>query len=222
MKYPPRKSSVVQPGEVNRPVFGLDIDGTMGAYHEHFLKFARDYLGKQMPPTSYPGSSLAGYMGVSKSTYRQVKLAYRRGGMKRSMPCYPGAKELAAGLRKRGAVVVICTTRPFLQLDTVEPDTMHWLKRNGIQYDGIIAGERKYMDLARQFGPERVVCVLEDLPEMARQAMDCGVIPVIRDQPYNQPSDHPQIEYAPRAHDLYNAIALLHHHLNVWENNHAR
>ena len=188
--YPPRRSSLVGPGQVPRPVVGLDIDGTLGVYHGHFLAFAGEWLGREMPPTHlYQGGPLCAFMGVSKSTYRRVKLAYRQGGLKRSMPAYPGASELTRALRARGAEVVLCTTRPYLSLSNIEPDTVEWARRNRVQYDGFIFGEHKYRDLVRMAGTGRVVGVVDDLLEMYDQAKELGINPLLRLQPYNVEAD---------------------------------
>jgi hypothetical protein len=217
--YAPRRASQPTGREVARPVFGIDIDGTLGRYHEHFIRFAEGWLGKSLPPAeNYAGGSFAGYLGISKTTYRQVKLAYRRGGMKRSMPTYPMASELTRGLRKRGAVVIICTTRPYLQLDNVEPDTTEWLRRNRIQHDAVLSGENKYRDLKRQFGKDRIVAVIEDLPEMARQASACGLYVLLQDRPYNRPPLFDGSEWEGlRCEDLYDTAGEAHGMLDVWE-----
>lgn len=169
------------------PVFGIDIDGTLGDYHTHFIKFAEGYTGKTMPDPKEinPALPLRRFLGLGSSTYRQCKLAYRQGGLKRSMPCYAGASDLTVSLRKSGAEVWICTTRPFNQLGNVDADTRHWLKRNGIQYDNVLWGERKYKDLHKIAGP-RVAGILDDLPEMIDQAELLGIPAVLRDQPYNK------------------------------------
>lgn len=173
---------------IERPVVGLDIDGTMAKYHEHFWRMACMYTGKDLPnPVDYKGDvSFAKFLGMSKSTYRRIKLAYRQGGWKRSMPPYEGIADMSRMLRKRGAVVAICTTRPFLQLDVIDPDTRHWLKRQGVQYDTLISGEHKYRDLVRTFGRDRIVAVFEDLPEQAQVTRELGIPLFLRDQPYNQ------------------------------------
>lgn len=176
------------------PVVGIDIDGTLGRYHEHFLRFARGWLGLERwpgPPSlrsertltgepipwgddTYDGScALADYMGVSKRRYRECKLAYRRGGLKRSMPVYPGARQMLAALRRR-AWVVLCTTRPYLHLDNIEPDTMEWLRRNKLPYDAVLMGEHKYRDLKRQYG-DMVAAVLDDDPALLAQARSLSV-----------------------------------------------
>jgi hypothetical protein len=187
------------------PVVGLDVDGSMGDYHGHFLRFAEGWLGREMPAPEdiNPGLPLHRHMGTAKATYRKVKWAYRQGGLKRSMPCYPGARELTVDLRKAGAENWICTSRPYLQHGPIEPDTRHWLWRNRIQYDHILWGEHKYRDL-RKLAPGRVVFVLEDLPEMAEQAIACGIPVLLRDQPYNRWWD-PDGILARRVHDLIEA-----------------
>ncbi len=175
----------------NKPIVALDIDGTLGDYHGHFLRFAEQWYGRSMPRPDdiNPGLPLHKFMQTSKSTYRQCKLAYRQGGLKRSMPIYPGAAELTRSIRKNGGEVWICTTRPFLRLDNIDPDTRHWIRRNGIQSDGAIFGEHKYRDLAKVVGAERVVGILDDLPEMCEIASSLGMTAYLKDQPYNRHKD---------------------------------
>ena len=184
------------------PVVALDIDGTLGDYHGHFLRFAQEWYGRGMPDAAEinPGLPLHKFMRTSKATYRQCKLAYRQGGLERSMPAYPGASELTLRLRRAGCEVWLCTTRPYLKHDTQSPNTVHWLKRNRIQWDHMISGEHKYRDLVKQVGKERIVAVLDDLPEMIEQANGLGLWTMIRDQPYNR---HFIWHY--RAHDLCEA-----------------
>jgi len=119
------------------------------------------------------------YLGVSKTAYRRAKLAYRRGELKRSLPLlplpYPQADELTRTLRKRGVEVWLCTTRPYLSHDMVDDATRHNLRRNGVQYDGLIWGEHKYRDLCKTVGRQRIAAVLDDLPEMCAQAESLGL-----------------------------------------------
>lgn len=168
-----------------RPVVALDVDGTLGAYHDHFATFAAAWLGTT-PHLGYDGTvPFAKWIGCSKTRYRQAKLAYRQGGLKRSMPYYPNARELTVRLRRRGAEVVICTTRPYLHLSNIEPDTVHSLRRNGIQYDGLIMGEHKYRQLCREYGRENIVMVLDDLPEQLDVALSLGLPAVMRRNDHN-------------------------------------
>lgn len=171
----------------SKPIVGLDIDGTLGDYHSHFLRFAEQWYGRSMPlAAENKGLPLHKFMGTSKATYRACKLAYRQGGLKRSMPVYPGASQLTKDIRREGGEVWICTTRPYLRLDNIDPDTRHWLRRNGIQYDGVLYGEHKYRQLVKIAGRDRVLMIVDDLPEMFVQAVGQGLLAILRDQPYNR------------------------------------
>jgi hypothetical protein len=181
-----------------KPVVALDIDGTLGPWHHHFASFLEDYTGKRMPINrtqplrniDWDGSvPFYRWLGVSKETYRQAKVAFRQGGFKRWMPTYYYAAELTRDIRKAGAEVWLCTTRPYLRLDNIDPDTRHWTRRNGIQYDGLLFGEKKYRDLVRIVGKDAVVCVVDDLPEMVRQADQCDLMPFLADRTYNGHDD---------------------------------
>lgn len=172
-----------------KPVVAIDIDGTLGDYHGHFLAFAEGWFGKELPKSHEinPGLRLHRFMGVPLAKYRDCKLAYRQGGLKRTMPVYPGAADLTRAIRKAGAEAWICTTRPYLRLDNIDPDTREWLSRNEIQFDHIIYGEEKYHELKRQC-KGRVAAVIEDLPELWIRASNLfpDALVLLRDQPYNR------------------------------------
>jgi hypothetical protein len=189
------------------PVVALDIDGTLGAYHAHFTRFAEQWTGKPMPEVTTPtgGVPFHKHLGISRSTYRRIKLAYRQGGMKRSMPVYPGVGEATRHIRRKGCQVWIATTRPYLSLDNIEPDTKHWLtKRAKAQYDNVLFGEHKYRDLVKAVGKDRVVMVVDDLPEMVEQASGLGLRAYIRTQPYNV--DYKRLDLAGRVADAEDII----------------
>lgn len=197
-----------------KPVVALDIDGTLGDYHGWFLRFAAEWYGRPMPAPEEinPGLPLHRHMRTSKATYRECKLAYRQGGLKRSMPVYPGAAELTRAIRRAGASVWICTTRPYLRLDNIDPDTRHWLRRNGIQFDYVTYGQNKYRELKKQVGSDRIVAVLDDLPEMILQASDIGLWTMLRDQPYNR-----HLNWHYRAQDLFEAQRTIMQELRTWK-----
>jgi FMN phosphatase YigB (HAD superfamily) len=173
---------------VNEPVVALDLDGSLGDYHGHFTRFAAQWTGRELPDPAdiNPGEPFHKHLGMAKATYRQCKLAYRQGGMKRSMPVYDGAADMIRDFRHAGAKVWICTTRPYLRLDNIDPDTRHWLRRNHIQYDGMLYGPNKYRDLVKVVGAENVVAVLDDLESLVAQAHSLGLPAYLRDQPYNR------------------------------------
>lgn len=161
-----------------KPVLALDVDGTLVDYHAHFMRFAEQYFDLDMTKFfSEPYDArlpFYRYLGVSKQRYRECKQAYRRGEMKRSVPLlpepYPQADTLTKTLRLWGVDIWLCTTRPYLAYDAIDGATRHNLQRNRIAYQGIIWGERKYHELVRTVGRERIVGVLDDIPEMCQQA----------------------------------------------------
>lgn len=213
------------------PVVALDVDGTLGAYHEHFLWFAEKWLGQTMPSATEinPGLRLSEFMGIPHHVYRECKLAYRQGGMKRFMPVYPFAKELTYNIIEAGAQVWLCTTRPYMRLDNIDPDTREWLHRNHISYNAVIfddvIGEEddtvrtggKYGDLVRQVGTDRIVAAVDDLPEQIDQAVTAGINKVyLRDQPYNW-----DIHTDMRVKSLEELDLCIRNDIQEWKNRHG-
>lgn len=201
------------------PTFGIDLDGTLGDYHGHFWAFACDWTGRTLPhPNAYDGTQpFWRYLGMSKETYRAVKLAYRQGGLKRSMPVYEGAAKLTRGLRAEGGVVVIATTRPYKAMPRMlHEDHDHWFRRNGCQYDDVIDGEHKYRRLYKVYG-KSIVAVLDDLHEMVCQAAGLGIPALLLDKPYNRHSSLPEGCY--RVEDLAAAKGVLEFLLKEWKAN---
>lgn len=191
-KLAPRGAVSVAAGQLLRPVVGLDIDGTLGFYHEHFIRYAEAFLqtniseGWGNTPLWDGREPFWKLFGVSKTRYREMKLGYRLGRMKRSMPVVSGAADLSRAIRATGAEVWVCTTRPYLSLDNIEPDTRWWLRQNGIQFDGMLFGPNKYRDLAKMVGRERVLGVLDDEPENLQRARSAGLTSFLIHRPYNQ------------------------------------
>ena len=162
------------------PLVALDLDGTLGDYHRHFERFAQMWTGRDIVWDPDIVGPFYKQLGMSKAVYRQCKLAYRMGGMKRSIPMFEGADELSRAIRGAGVAIAACTTRPYLAMSTIDLDTQHWLKRNGIQVDHILYGEHKYRDLVKSVGRSRVVCALDDDLSQLGIADRLGVVPILR------------------------------------------
>lgn len=186
------------------PLVALDIDGTLGDYHGHFLAFAENWFGREFPKPHEinPGLRLSEFMGVPHEQYQRCKLAYRQGGLKRWMPAYEGVHRLTQQLEALGVDIWICTTRPFQRLDNVDPDTQEWLRRNKVLYHGLLFGDDKYHELNRQTrGRRTVLGVFDDLPELCEEARKYNWPVFVRDQPYNK-----HYHQAPR---VYNCAEIL-------------
>lgn len=171
--------------EIIKPIVAVDIDGTLGDYHGTFMSFAREWLGRGTwidfsRPTRVPekydahlwqfGDWVSAYFGIDKAIYRQIKLAYRQGAQKRIMPIFTGAQALCWSIRDAGAELWITTTRPYLSLDNVVPDTVAWLKRHDIEYDGMLFDDDKYSKLHERVDPDCVVAIFDDIPELVDAA----------------------------------------------------
>lgn len=162
------------------PVVALDLDGTLGDYHRHFEQFARMWTGREIKWDPSINGSFASQLGMSKATYRQCKLAYRMGGMKRSMPIFDNATLLCQRIRHRGVRVIACTTRPYLHMSTIDLDTQHWMRRHRLQVDYILYGEHKYRDLVKSVGSDRIVCAMDDDLSQLRVANKLGIPTIMR------------------------------------------
>lgn len=172
----------------NAPVAAIDIDGTLADYYGHFQWFAELYLQRPVNCVfnrEYRGE-FSDALSMDKETYRKIKLAYRQGGMKRSIKPLPAAGELVRSIRKSGIQVWICTTRPWNRLDNIDPDTNFWINNNLGRVDGVIYGEEKYQDLIDIVGTERIVGVLDDLPENYNKARDLGLNAALMAGPHNE------------------------------------
>lgn len=139
-------------------------------YHEQFGEFASNYWQRQLRP-GYDGTGKFGdWLGLTVEEYRECKLAYRQGGGKRTMPLHPGAQNFVKTLRNLEAEIWLTTTRPYLRLDSTDPDTRFWLETHGIKYDYLLYDADKYEKLYSSVDPGRVVMVLDDLPEQVEAA----------------------------------------------------
>lgn len=174
------------------PVVAVDIDGTLGDYHGHFLAFLQRYIGRVGTFPPYGGDVpfkqwAVETFGISEDDWHDVKLAYRQGAQKRSMPVFDWAQPLTGIARWEGAEVWVTTTRPYLRLDNIDPDTRAWLDVNGFEYDKLIYDKYKYQRLAEQVDPERVIAALDDLPEKAEEAAAhfSPAVPILKVGAYN-------------------------------------
>lgn len=199
------------------PVVAIDIDGTLGDYHGHLRDFAQAYLDKKLPDRYNGLMELSDYWGLDKRSYRDMKLAYRQGGMKRNMPAFDGATEFMKVLRQH-AEVWITTTRPHARLDNIDPDTMEWLRRHDIPFDGLLYDADKYNQLTRRVEAERIVAVLDDLPDQWEAAYQLfgPSVPILRKNPYNGAIVREQ-----QALDLTEAYRMIKERIDAWRLRHG-
>lgn len=178
-----------------RPVVAVDIDGTLGDYHTHFIEFAVEWLGAQVSSDVYKYGGVPRHrewfcktFGVDVSTFRAIKLAYRQGGHKRTMPVWQGSKDFLEAIVRSGAELWLTTTRPHDRYDRVDPDTREWLRRHGLPFHGLLYDEDKMDALHERVAASRVVAVVDDEPEPLSRAEELfgHNVPILRRTPYNR------------------------------------
>jgi len=202
-----------------RPVVAVDIDGTLGDYHGHFQQFAEGWLGKAgVHMDRYTGAEQYSHWfcttyDVDVTTFRAIKLAYRQGGLKRTMPPHPEAHSMVASLRQR-AEVWLTTTRPWERYDRVDPDTREWLRRMGIAYDALLFDEDKIATLYSHVDTARVVAVLDDEPEVLCY-VDYGM-PILLQTQYNELAWWDGV----RASSLPGALFIINQLIDEWIRQH--
>ena len=166
-------------GREIKPIVCVDIDGTLGDFHSHLINFAKQYF--QMDPNFLFTNKFTGkgrmrdwfmeQFHCSLNEYHEMKLAYRQGGLKRSMPCEYWASDLTQSIHEAlGAELWLTTTRPYLRLDSVDPDTRFWLHRHDIYYDHLLYDDDKFGRLKEIVDERRIVAVLDDLDNELGQA----------------------------------------------------
>jgi len=148
------------------PVVLVDIDGTIANYHDHLTTFATDYWDIESPDYRWNGDgNFEDYLGLTQGQYREAKLAFRQGGMKRTMPAFEMGDWFVHTLNELPLEVWFTTTRPWQRLDNVDPDTRFWLDHNGFQYHRLLFDDNKYERVCQIIDPERILLVVDDLPE---------------------------------------------------------
>jgi len=196
------------------PVVLVDIDGTLAEYHDALTEFVNHYFDLPLVKYAWNGEGdFEDYFGITQEQYREAKLAFRQGGMKRSMAVYPYVNRFMQDL-SRVASVWLTTTRPWQRLDNVDPDTREWLRRNNIQYDGLLYDEFKYSKILDIIDRDRIVGVIEDLPEQYDHAEEMG-LPVF--QVVRLHNSHPT-QQRPTRGTLPTATAWVNRNLTEWRN----
>jgi FMN phosphatase YigB (HAD superfamily) len=209
---------------VIRPIVAIDIDGTLGDYHGHFERFARQWLGRQPEEDAKTYDGRIKYREWFAQAYhstvdefRTIKLAYRQGGLKRSMPLADrAAPAVLANLRKRGIEVWLVTTRPYLKLDGIDPDTRFWLAHHGVGYDHLLYGPNKYERLAEQVDPGRIIACVDDDMNHLVEAMNFNWTAILIRTKYNR-----GVRFDYTAQNLCHAQQLITMELSSW-NNHLK
>lgn len=202
-----------------KPIWASDIDGTLSDYHDTFSHYCWKYWGVTHVIGYEPWDGTGefeDYLQVTKAQYREAKLAFRQGGNKRWARIYPGARELAEAVHGAGGEFWVATTRPWQRLDNIDPDTRWWLDHQGIKVDGLLYGDHKYDLLTEAVDQDRIVGVLDDLPEQYRHAESLGLPAYLRINDHNVTAP-----LTMRRINLHQAAEIAHGLILEWRFTHA-
>ncbi len=177
-----RKSMVVEqrftqeqtfPGLANHPCCIVDIDGVVADYPRFFYEWSIKNF--------YPSHSLTEFAKLYKSmdllVKDNLKTAYRKSGVKADMTVVRGARELLDCVRRRSQLkIILMTNRPYAEFYRIYPDTLTFLAKNSIPYDGIIWSRDKGVDALKSF--KNVCFAVEDDPKNVRRFREAGITTV--------------------------------------------
>lgn len=205
------------------PVVLIDIDGTIANYHDSLSQFCLRYWNVWVPRpieelvcTWNGEGNFEDYLGLTRAQYQEAKLAFRQGGHKRWMPVYYEAFDFIDKLERMGVNIWFTTTRPWQRLDNVDPDTREWLQRHGFRYEGLLYDEFKYSKILDIVDRDRILGVIDDLPEMYDHAIEEGLAAFQVARTHNSgPSQRRQVRGT-----LGHAVQWVHNRLTEWEKQH--
>lgn len=199
------------------PVFVSDIDGTLGDYYSHFRDFAEGYWCRPMHRDWNGVGNWEDHLGMTQQEYRQTKLAYRQGGMKRNLPLYGDTLTFMDRLNEMGVDIWLATTRPYQRLDNIDPDTKFWVDKHGWTIAGLLYGDDKFQQICQAVDPSRIIGVVDDLVENLLQAAMLGL------PTFQVKRDHNRGTGAKwdRRGSLYDAATWAAERLQDWQKEHA-
>ena len=189
-----RKSTVVSqrfeqeqtfPNLANHPCCIVDIDGVLADYPRFFYEWCIANF--------YAEHSLQAFVKLYKSmsllVREDLKKKYRQSGVKATMPVVTGAVALLDCVRRRSNLkIILMTNRPYAEYYRLYPDTLSWLAKNKIQYDGIIWSRDKGVDALKNF--KNICWAVDDNPANVARLREAGITTIMIRNEFEESSTH--------------------------------
>ncbi len=174
-----RKSMVVEqrfaqeqslPQLANHPCAIVDIDGVLADYPRCFEIWCEVNF--------FPGISRHDMQRLLREmpalNRADLKHKYRQSGVKADLPVLPGAREFLQLLRsRRNLKVILLTNRPYHQYYRIYPDTLEWLAKNDLPYDGIVWAQDKGVDALKLF--KNICWAVDDSEDQVANLRRAGI-----------------------------------------------
>ena len=159
-------------------IAGVDIDGVLAAYPEHYINYVNKELGTDFKVNQVKDYDLYNSLPIPEDIALDLKDSFRQSGQNRTIPVLEGAKKFLQELRRRDYKIVLLSARPYKQYRRIFADTQTWLNENGLVHDAILWDEDKCGRLVREFGKENVSFFVEDHIGNANSIADKVLCPV--------------------------------------------
>ena len=162
---------------LSEKVCGIDIDGVLNYYPANWINFVndREVLTKPITDLHILKNEL------SYNQYRITKRFFRKLG--EPGPVREGSALLTEILKGKGFQIYIITSRPFKEYPKLQGDTMKWLDKHNIQYDGIISDPDKHIRILERF--PNLAFMIEDHRYYANLVAKWGYKVLLLENQYN-------------------------------------
>jgi len=166
----------------------VDIDMTLADYVAGLFSFLRavtgvDLSGEHLCSTDVP-AEIVRLTGVSMIEAIHLKHQFREEGWKVNLPIMPGAASFLRAVRSRGGQIVLLTARPYPLYRRIFADTVEWMEKYDLPFDGLWMTEDKRDFLVRTF--PKVVMVVDDNPTEAVKLAGAGYQMKVPPHRYNE------------------------------------
>jgi len=173
-------------------IAGIDIDGVIAKYPEHFLDFINRKVGADLKVEDLDEYNIYEALDLPKELTKKLKDEFRQSGEKRFIPPMEGAKSFLEKLKRNGYHIVLLSARPYKKYKRIFADTKEWLEKNELVHDAILWDENKCNRLIREFGKNSVQFFVEDNLENANDIATTSKVYLI-DRSYNGGKTHENV-----------------------------
>lgn len=161
-----------------KKIIGIDIDGVLNNYPNTWVSYLNTTLGTDFR-TLYEAKDTLPY-----SKYKKLKSGYRDNGFSEKLEPKEGAVEFLQSLKSMGYYIIIITSRPIDEHNSLLQQTTEWLKSKNLYYDFLYFSHSKHLDIIRKF--KRIEFLVEDNLKFANDVSDHGYPTYLINNRYNQ------------------------------------
>lgn len=187
----------------------IDIDGCLADYRLGLLYWIR----QSVPEFSHMANKHlkvedtwidADSMNMTYEKWLDVLERFRMSGGKRSIPVFPGAKELLTVCREKGLEIVLLTSRPIDICSNIYGDTLQWLQDNQLPFD-ILHWSRSKAELVHKMRlHKKTLFALDDEIKHIQDYYRLG-LPVVHIDLYK--NSYPEgLSLKPEGYRVYNSM----------------